>query len=208
MLSPSLAMKKDKENKQLSLSRRDFSRRLGLLLVGGLVAPLLSACEKERVFVRRPEHHPLGKITDLLAGKQHVRASAMLVIRDDNGWAALSTRCTFDGCDLSYQNKTLSCACCGSYFDHSGNTVYGPAKLPLPWYRVDFRNKLFYALGDHVVAQDERFSTAELEAQYQRLIAKYKTPNYSRIPKILLSHSNETTGIHDNTKLVMYPLKR
>jgi Rieske Fe-S protein len=52
-----------------------------------------------------------------------------------NNVVALSSQCTFDGCELPVPtNGVLTCPCCGSQFDVNGNVVRGPATDNLTLY--------------------------------------------------------------------------
>lgn len=60
----------------------------------------------------------------------------VLVMRSQRGIHAIGMRCTHLGCGLVHHHSGFECPCHGSLFDDSGQALTGPAKDPLPWYRV------------------------------------------------------------------------
>jgi Rieske Fe-S protein len=69
-----------------------------------------------------------------------VPGEGVAVGRDADGFYALSTICTHQGCDMASQGSVstngLFCACHGSRFDPNGVVLQGPAHQDLPHYAV------------------------------------------------------------------------
>lgn len=183
-MSESMSRKSNTTSMQ-PMTRRQLLR-FGLVLVA-VPSVVLTACERK--FVRPGGLHDLGAVKDLLSGKQHIADRSILVYRDDNGWAALSTRCTREGCDLTYQPETLYCHCCDSLFSHTGAVLRGPATMPLPWYKVFYEDRHLYADSGEMVDANFRFTNPAIEQAIQELLKAEKTeettvrPN--EIPKVL-----------------------
>jgi Rieske Fe-S protein len=125
-----------------------FSRRLFLL--GTLASFFCIACERHK-YIREEEQKEmeldLGPVKELLFTQTHLPLKSILLYRDINGWSALSTRCTYEGCDLTYQEPILLCPCCFSTYDmftglpHEGST----ATRDLPWFEVTYKAGHLYA---------------------------------------------------------------
>lgn len=62
----------------------------------------------------------------------------IIVINTGDGFIALSSVCTHQGCQVSYNhsNGNLPCPCHGSLFSTSGSVLNGPASSPLKKYNV------------------------------------------------------------------------
>lgn len=61
----------------------------------------------------------------------------VVVLRDGQRIAAISTTCTHLGCALLVRDRGFECPCHGSRFDALGQRLAGPAARDLPWYRID-----------------------------------------------------------------------
>lgn len=158
-------------DKNKKISRRE-------LLKGALYSlPLLylPACTRH-TYTRPAGELDLGTVKELLYSVVHVRNRAALVYRDINGWRALSTRCTYHGCDLTYQPPVLLCPCCKSRFDLEGRRV-ADAKAPydLPWVDVYYRDGHLYAEPAKLREATFRFTTPEIEEAIRRLRQRVKT---------------------------------
>ncbi|MGH2569689.1 MAG: ubiquinol-cytochrome c reductase iron-sulfur subunit, partial [bacterium] len=83
-----------------------------------------------------------GEFDALAAGGPAVALSApgldwpVLVIRDGDGFVALTSRCTHQGCRVQPSETFIRCSCHGSTFDLQGRVLRGPALDPLPQYPV------------------------------------------------------------------------
>jgi cytochrome b6-f complex iron-sulfur subunit len=62
----------------------------------------------------------------------------IIVINTGDGFIALSSVCTHQGCQVSYNhgNGNLPCPCHGSIFSTTGSVLNGPASSPLSTYNV------------------------------------------------------------------------
>jgi cytochrome b6-f complex iron-sulfur subunit len=139
-----------------------LARRRFLALVGGAAAS--TACVMETGPGQQvAQDVAAGKASDLMQGTLKAVADAACIGRDDNGVYALSLICTHAGCDIS-QNGSVSgqgifCNCHGSAFDPLGNVLGGPARQPLPHFRVsaDANGNLTIHVGQ-VVSATQRLS--------------------------------------------------
>lgn len=159
-----------------------------------LVVLLLGAC-KSRSYSRPPGLLNLGEVKTLLFEKQHIADKAILLYRDDQGWSALSTRSTYSGCDLTYQDQILLDSCSDSRFAHDGRVLRGPASRPLPWFGLMYKdNRLFVDTGEKVDAS-YRFTTPEIEKAIKELRRKLAEDDSARgvkIPQILLGEGDQS----------------
>ena len=172
-------------------TRRDLTKLLCLSPLLYLVA----ACQKS--FTRDDPFVDLGKIEDLLQPFQHSPRSSMLVLLDTNGWAAMSTRCTYDGCGLSLHEGNLLCSCCRSVFDLNGAVLKGPAETTLPWYEITFENRHLYAHPQKAVEPSYRFITPKIKKSITKLLSSVKefgTHKPREIPKVLLGEEDDIPG--------------
>jgi cytochrome b6-f complex iron-sulfur subunit len=60
----------------------------------------------------------------------------VILLRDERGVAAISSRCTHLGCTVTANARGFECNCHGSAFARDGRVVRGPATRPLEWYLV------------------------------------------------------------------------
>ena len=74
----------------------------------------------------------------LPAGGFHLGLDFILFDSGDDAWA-LSRKCTHLGCTINFHEKDniLECPCHQSRFSMEGAVLHGPAKKPLPRYRVE-----------------------------------------------------------------------
>lgn len=178
------------QSKENPISRRSFVRALAGAFALSLVP--LSACRRR--FVRPGGDLRLGNLEKLLFAEQHIADKAILLRRDKSGWAAMSTRCTYEGCDLTHQDDNLLCHCCHSLFGANGKVIKGPAADALPWYQVYYRDKLLFVNTAKQVSVKERFTTAEIESAIKKLREKLKKEGPQegvKIPRILLGDLEE-----------------
>lgn len=142
----------------LNLSRRDLLKLLFLPLLG---------CEQS--YERPVGLHDLGEVKELLNPTSFVRDKAFYLRRDDAGWSAMSTQCTYEGCQLSLQERAFICVCCRSIFDLAGRVARGPAKNNLPYYSIFYKDNHLYADTAEIVEASDRYTTPEIEQALAKL---------------------------------------
>lgn len=186
-------------------AKRPLTAILLLTIVAALL--ILSACKKS--FVRDEEFVDLGKIEELLQPLQHLPHSSALVTLDEGGWAAMSTRCTHEGCGLSLHEGKLLCSCCRSVYDLDGKVLKGPATKNLPWTEITFENGHLYAHPKRVVDEKYRFSNPKIAESIKKLLSTVKefgTHKPREIPEVLLGQEQDIPGPmfvepHDDAEL-------
>lgn len=184
--------------------KRSFSRREMLKTVAASAALCLAsqACRRH-VYVRGPEELDLGPVKELLYERVHVRNKAVLLFRDPEGWRALSARCTYEGCDLSFNElgidvPVLLCACCRTRFSLAGQAIGGgPAEDPLPWIDIFYRDGHLYANTAVKRPPNWRFMTPEIREAEETLRQQIKPEGVSdevKIPPILSGNPERDPG--------------
>lgn len=192
-------------SKTSNVTRRDFLRS-GLAAGAALAstAPMFSllGCERHR-YVRPAGLLDLGPVSELLYTKAHVRSKAVMVFRDADGWRALSTRCTYIGCDLTPQDMThekpvLFCPCCRSYYDEFGRVFKDMyATIDLPWCQMSYKDGHLFADPGKIVDIQTHFTTAEIEEAVHALRQRYKEESISdevHIPQFLQGNGDGEPG--------------
>ena len=178
------------------LTRREAVKKLGFFT---LLLALPTGCTRHR-YVRPATELDLGPVKDLLYSRTHLRSQAVLVIRDVDGWAALSTRCTYIGCDLTYQEPILFCPCCQSRFDLEGNPLVGStATERLPWFDLFYKQGNLWVNTDpaRIHKPDWRFTTQEIEDAIREVKERVKVESITdgvKIPKVLLGEQESEMG--------------
>lgn len=120
--------------------RRSFRELVFRLLVAGALCAGVSAC------FWGPQRRPagflnLGLVRELAQSKELFFSDLKILLRrDDGGFYAMSTACTYDLSPLffSEQNgqKLWRSQFSASAYDLDGRVAHGPAKYPLPYYRL------------------------------------------------------------------------
>ena len=121
--------------KDRGISRRDFLKLAnsvvltvcGLLGLGGLVKFLDTQTDAS------PQtDFDLGPAEKIEPGSRtiHPEIPAML-IRDAQGFSAISLVCTHLGCTVENKPEGFICPCHGSHFDRLGKVIRGPAEKAL-----------------------------------------------------------------------------
>jgi nitrite reductase/ring-hydroxylating ferredoxin subunit len=170
-----------------------ISRRRFMLISATL--PFL-ACNKE--YDRPSKTVELGFVKDLLQPVQILRDKGMLVFFSDRGWRTMSTRCTYDGCELSIQDRALLCTCCKSIFTLAGNVLRGPAVKDLPYYSLNYKEeKLFAEVGDEISATEHFLDPALIDVlESVRDQLKSNKARYGEsIPEALMGKSDSTAEL-------------
>jgi len=118
-------------------------RMLGWLTGVGLVGSGVLSAISNFVFIKprtsygQPQRFSIGKPEDFPPGtRMALGAQRIVIIREGNRLAAMSTTCTHLGCIVGLSDTGFACPCHGSRFDQDGNVTGGPAPKPLPWYKV------------------------------------------------------------------------
>lgn len=196
-----------------NLSRRQFLAYTALCSL-----PLLfgtTGCERHR-YIRPSGELDLGTVRELLYGIVHVRPKAALVFRDMDGWRVLSTRCSYNGCDTTYQSsptntqeQILLCPCCRSMFDTQGRPLPGSiAKHNLPWMKIAYRDGHLFADPGELVPASYRFTTPEIEEAIRKLRERIKQEGVGdevKIPEVLMGKSDGEPGgmfLEDDPNLI------
>jgi nitrite reductase/ring-hydroxylating ferredoxin subunit len=204
-----------KKEPELTLSRRRFIRAAGLLTCAATLPLGLSGCERHR-YDRPAGELDLGAVKDLLYDVSHVREASVLVFRDIDGWSVLSTRCTYIGCDLTYQEPEMAqgtalllCPCCRTRFRLTGDPYEGwPATVPLPWLDVYYRDGHLYAEPGRPKPRSFRFTTPQIEEAILELRKRIKDRDIIsevKIPEVLLGKGDGEVGgmfLEDDPNLI------
>jgi cytochrome b6-f complex iron-sulfur subunit len=128
----------------LPQSRRKFITTLTLLLAsGGLLVryltPRNSGNRRVLVSAAAVDVPPGGALL--------FRNERLALLRDDNGFYALSLICTHLGCTVTVTDDSLSCPCHGSRFDRQGTVLTGPADRALVRMKVEMRGEMVEVVG-------------------------------------------------------------
>jgi cytochrome b6-f complex iron-sulfur subunit len=116
----------------LKLSTNSLLALAGILGVGGLIRYLSYQFDSppQNEFDIGPEaDYPVGSRTILT----HIPA---VIVRDENGFKAMSLTCTHLGCSVEQRTFGYECPCYGSRYDSDGKVYKGPAASNLPVLRV------------------------------------------------------------------------
>ena len=120
-----------------SLTRRAFLK-LGLLISSVAsawgIAKFLSYEAPQEVLLsfitlNQPNTYPLGSVI-------YIREVKAWLIRDNEGFYAVSSICTHLGCAINLGEEQFNCPCHGSQYDLNGKVITGPAASPLPGFEV------------------------------------------------------------------------
>ena len=123
-----------------NLSRRDFLKvstnsllaLAGLLGLGGLLRYLsyqIDSPPRNEFDIGPESDYPVPSHTVL----PNIPA---VIIRDENGFKAMSLTCTHLGCMVEQRNYGFECPCHGSRYDSNGKVTKGPASAKLPQLRI------------------------------------------------------------------------
>jgi cytochrome b6-f complex iron-sulfur subunit len=132
--------KKNVRMQQPEIDRRTFLGTLGWMGVavsGGIAAfgnlvylkPALDYGPPTRIRVGKPSEYKEG-IKEVLEDQR------IVVVREQQGFAAISVKCTHLGCTVRATEGGFECPCHGSQFDSDGFVTGGPAPAPLDWYQI------------------------------------------------------------------------
>ena len=122
------------------MERRTFLTALGWIGIGisGLIAVIGNAFYlKPAVSYGPAMRFRVGKPEDFKEGiKELFEDERVVVVRERQGFAAVSLTCTHLGCTVRTSDAGFECPCHGSQFDNDGVVTGGPAPGTLPWYQV------------------------------------------------------------------------
>ena len=85
-----------------------------------------------------PREFDLGPVENFPPGSATVLYFVPAIVRhDDEGFSAISMKCTHLGCTVEHTNDAFECPCHGSRFDKDGKRTRGPAAYDLSTLRVE-----------------------------------------------------------------------
>ena len=124
-----------------NVSRRDFLKltRDGLLWLSAALGlgGLFRFLDYEANPAPKTEFD-LGPATDYLPDSRTLLADVPAVlIRNGDGFSAVSLTCTHLGCTVEQNKDEFICPCHGSHFDLNGKLLHGPAVRPLASLRIE-----------------------------------------------------------------------
>jgi len=132
--------KKHVRTQEPEIERRTFLTALGWVGIGlsGLVAGIGNLFYlKPAVSYGPATRFNVGKPDDFKEGiKELFENERVVVVREKDGFAAISLTCTHLGCTIRTSDAGFECPCHGSQFDDAGSITGGPAPKPLDWYQV------------------------------------------------------------------------
>ncbi len=125
-----------------------------LAVSGGALGLMAAVFFKPRVTYGPPPKFRVGKPASFTSGSEIAyQKQAVLVRREGNQFAAISTKCTHLGCTVNATDIGFLCPCHGSTYDRRGSNVSGPAPSPLLWFQLSLAPN-----GDLVVDKDKKVS--------------------------------------------------
>lgn len=133
-------MKKQETNKEKKVSRRSF---LSLFSLAGLSLSGLFTLVANLLYLKPTVDYGPAKIFRAGPPKDWREGTGaafekekVMVIREQQGFAAISMVCTHLGCTVRASDAGFECPCHGSQFDEAGTNTGGPAPRPLDWFKV------------------------------------------------------------------------
>ena len=132
--------RKHVRTQQPEIDRRSFLTALGVVgaAFSGLIALLGNLLYLKPAVVYGPAViFRVGKPDDFKEGiKEQFETERVVVVRERQGFAAISLTCTHLGCTIRTSDAGFECPCHGSQFDNDGFVTGGPAPAPLDWYQI------------------------------------------------------------------------
>ncbi len=129
-----------KDPKDNKVARRDFlgNVAIGTLVGAGAMAFLgVAQLPLPKVLNEPPSIFKIGIPDDFTANTYTLLAERnVFILRDQEGFRALSAICTHLGCIVSQTEEGFLCPCHGSKFDSQGRAVSGPAPKALEWLKI------------------------------------------------------------------------
>ena len=121
-------------------ARRDFLQRSGQFVLGACTLACLGGTMRFALpdaAEEAPACFSLGEPADFKTGTwTWLRDKGLFVLRESQGFAVLSSRCTHLGCTVQRSTEGFSCPCHGASYDHQGKVQRGPAREDLPWFEA------------------------------------------------------------------------
>jgi len=130
------------------MNRRELIKNVAAGTITLFVVPAaFTSCEKDDIDPddnNNPDDTTLtidltaSKYSDLGSAGGFVKEGDIIIINTGDGFIALSSICTHQGCSVSYDSgsNNLPCPCHGSVFSTSGSVLEGPADSPLKKYEL------------------------------------------------------------------------
>jgi Rieske Fe-S protein len=119
----------------IHLTRRDVLRSLPVVAIGAGLGLSISGCggaaiPRSTVVFGPPDQLAVGT-------PQRLEQYDVYLVRNEQGIAAISGRCTHAGCGVTpVEGGAFHCGCHGSDFAADGTRTAGPAQTDLPWFAV------------------------------------------------------------------------
>jgi cytochrome b6-f complex iron-sulfur subunit len=126
------------------MNRRELIRNIAAGTATVFIVPsMFTSCEEDQPNPENPDNTLTIDLTssgnsslDSAGGSKVI--DNVMVINTGNGFIALSSVCTHQGCQVTYDHgaENLPCPCHGSIFSTTGSVLNGPASSPLKKYDV------------------------------------------------------------------------
>jgi len=119
-----------------------FHRRSFLGFLTAAVAAVASLGPFRLIAWGKEEWVSVGLVDDFLVGEAtRIEDEKLYIYRSEEGFAALSGKCTHAGCFVDrIADGTFECPCHGATYDEMGAVTKGPAKEDLVWRPVRQEN--------------------------------------------------------------------
>ena len=129
------------------MNRRELIRNIAAGTATVFIVPtVITSCQKEEIDPDNGDPMDENLTIDLNNDDYSALGSAggwvvvdnTIIINTGDGFIALSSVCTHNGCRVSYDHgeTNLPCPCHGSIFSTAGAVLQGPASSPLKKYNV------------------------------------------------------------------------
>jgi cytochrome b6-f complex iron-sulfur subunit len=146
------------ELREKPIKRRDF---LGKAAIGTFLFATAAACFGAlrlivpKVFSEPPNYYKIGEPEGFPLGEVRVPTGKnVYVFHDENGYYAISAKCTHLGCIIKHTPDGFLCPCHGSRFTLNGHVISGSASKTLDWYAMSLAPD-----GQLVVDEGEKIKT-------------------------------------------------
>jgi hypothetical protein len=118
------------------LSRSTVFFRIAVLAALLVAGGACGGCRRERPYGLQR----LGRVADLQAPETYFQDKNILLLHDADGFAAISTMCTYDLTPLVRQETNTGCIWASAYseskYECRGKVLSGPTRYDLPYYEV------------------------------------------------------------------------